>query len=188
MKETISLSVSIIPNYGEILLGMGKVIIDEREFLFDNQEARNNIIDYLVNKAPKRKNLLGVSLCNEFQKVAFKYLKRAVIFKVLKNTDDKNKIVNMKMVEFFQNVVWPIAVKHYINSLDVSAGFCRISLNVKKNVYMTIYEEDVPQRFITEFKSFLEYNYIIIPEYMIKENGDILVRLIIPNMSILNEE
>jgi len=55
-----------------------------------------------------------------------------------------------------------------------------VSINVKKNVYLKIYDEDNPDLFFDEFKDFLQCNYIVICEANKKENGDILFKLMLP--------
>lgn len=180
MKETISVLITITPSYGEMLLGVSSVAKQYSAELLYNTEARDSIIDYLINEAPNRRNSIGITLSPNFQKIMCKYINHNVAIKVIKNSDDKEKIVNIKILDFFNRVVWPIVVKHYINNLDSEGDFARISLNVKRNVYLTIYDEDDPERFINEFKDFLSYNYIVPSEAVINVNGDILLKLLIP--------
>jgi len=84
------------------------------------------------------------------------------------------------MADFFRRSIWPILVNKYLDTIYFGVDRVIVGINVKKNVYLKIYDEDNPDLFFKEFKEFLLCNHIIICEAITKENGDMLLRLMLP--------
>jgi len=180
MKDRISILVDYVPRYGEILLGVGSIVLSHQEAILDNLVAREKVKEYLLNEAPKKLNILRVSKSSEFQRIIYKYTGEYVNLAILTDTNNKDKIVNVLMADFFRRSIWPILVNKYLDTIYFGVDRVIVGINVKKNVYLKIYDEDNPDLFFKEFKEFLLCNHIIICEAITKENGDMLLRLMLP--------
>jgi len=180
MKDRISILVDCLPRYGEILIGVGSIAISYEEALLDNMAARNELKQYLISEAPKKGTILRLSKSQEFQKMIYEHTGEFVNMIVRKDSRTKDKIVNILMADFFGRVIWPILVNKYMDTICEGINNIVVSINVKKNVYLKIYDEDNPDLFFDEFKDFLQCNYIVICEANKKENGDILFKLMLP--------
>lgn len=180
MKERISILINYLPRYGEILLGVGNMAISHQEALLDNLIAREKLKEYLLYQAPKRKSIISVANSEEFQRIIYEYTGNFVNMAVIKDPESKNKIVNILLADFFSRSIWPILVNKYIDTIHLDLDKVIVSINVKKNVYLKIYDEDNPNLFFKEFKEYLLCNYIVICEATVKENGDMLLRLMLP--------
>lgn len=180
MKEKISILLRVVPKYGEILLGVGSVLLSYKDNILDNALAIEKIKQYLLTEASKAKDILGVSRSQEFQKIIYEYTGEMVNIMACKDPQEQEKTANIFLVDFFRKSMWPILVNKYIDTIYSGVDKVIISVNIKKNVYLTIYNEDNPDLFFKEFKEFLLYNHVIICEATIKENGDMLVKLMIP--------
>lgn len=180
MKEQISIGLDYIPRYGEILLGVGSIALSYEEEIIDNLVAKEELKEYLLNDAPKEKNILRVSKSEVFQRLIYDYTGEMVNMIICKDSEEKGKTANIFLVDFFRKSIWPIIVNKYIDTIFSGIDRVIISVNIKKNVYLTIYNEETPDLFFKEFKQFLLYNHIVICEATTKENGDILVKLMLP--------
>lgn len=180
MKEKISILVDCIPQYGEILLGVGRIAISYHDLILDNAVAKEELKRYLLTEVPKRKNILAVTESQLFQRIIYEYTGQFVNMGILIDTNNKDKIVNILLADFFGRSIWPIIVNKYIDNIYLGIDKVIFSINIKKNVYLKIYDEDDPQMFFNELKEYFLCNYIVICEATIKENGDILVKLMIP--------
>ena len=180
MKERVSILVDYIPRYGEILLGVGSIALSHHQDILDNSLARKKLKDYLLTKAVKRINLSGISRCEEFQKIVYEYTGKFVSMVALTNSNNEDKTVNILLADFFLRSIWPILVNKYMDKIYPGVNSVVIGINVKKNVYLKIYDEDNPQVFFKEFKEFLLCNHIVICEAQTKEDGDMLLKLMIP--------
>lgn len=180
MKDRISILTHYLPRYGEILLGVGGVAISHQEALLENLIAREKLKEYLLHEAPKRKGIISVANSEEFQRIIYEYTGSFVNMAVIKDGEKKSKIVNILLADFFARSIWPILVNKYIDTIYLDVDKVIVSINVKKNVYLKIYDEDNPDLFFKEFKEYLLCNYIVICEATVKENGDMLLRLMIP--------
>jgi len=180
MKERLSILMRITPSYGEILLGVGSIALTRKENLLDDEETRNRLKEFLINRAPLKRTLPKVLESSEFKSIILeKFFSNAQI-EILKDDVGQNKIVNIYLADFFRKSIWPILVRKYIDNICEGIRGVNVSINVKKNAYVTICGDDDPQKFFKEFKEYLLYNYIIISKAEIKQNGDMLVNLVIP--------
>ena len=180
MKDRVSILVDFTPSYGEILLGVGSIALESYEELLDNVIAREEIKKFLLEQAPRYMTLVGVSKSKDFQRILYNYTGRFVTADVLRDDNRKDKKVNILLLDFFSKSIWPILVKRYIDTIYDGVDQVRISINIKKNVYLTIYEENNPDLLFMEFKEFLLCNCVVISKATIQENGDILLELILP--------
>lgn len=180
MKERISILLDYIPRYGEILLGIGSIAISYKEEILDNEVAREDLKKYLLEEAIKKQNVLKVSKSEKFQRLIYEYTGKFVNMAILTDKKSEDKIVNILLIDFFVRSIWPILVNKYIDNIYLGVDKIIVSINIKKNVYLTIYNEDNPDLFFKEFKEYLLYNHIVICEAELKENGDMLVKLMIP--------
>lgn len=180
MRDRISILVDYVPKYGEILLGIGCIALENDELLLENVEAREEIKEYLLKQAAKDKNLWQLSTSQEFQRIMHKYIGKSVNIGALRDSNTADKIVNIYMLDFFNKTIWPIIINRYMDNICEGIDKIEISINVKKSVYLIIYGEDNPDLFFSEFKDFLLCNYIIISKATVQENGDILLKVMIP--------
>ncbi len=181
MRNKITILSSFLPNYGEILMAVGSIAIENKETLLENMVAREELKQYLLSEVAKVKCASNLSRSSKFQMIIYEYTGKFISIKVLKDECSDENTTDIYLFDFFTKVIWPIIVKKYMDNLyKTSSGTITVSTNVKKNVYITIYEEDNPNLFFNEFKKLLLYNNIIISEATVKENGDILLKLMIP--------
>lgn len=185
MKERVSLLLKVTPRYGEILLGVACMLLENKEALLNDSSAIAEIKEYLKFKAPKRFNVKGVCTSSEFQDILTRYTNTcaAVIFdenEKIKTSMLKKEMVNIRILEFFYKIIWPIIVNHYVDNLSVcKEDVITLSINVKKNSIVTIYGEYDPNLFFEEFKDLLVYNNIVISKASMVENGDMIFDLMI---------
>ena len=99
--QKVTLLLDFVPKYGEILLGVGSMLLELREDIFENEEACQELKEYIINEAPKRKNLKGLSKSIEFQAILFKHIDRYVNFKVINENSSVNKDVNVLLIAIF---------------------------------------------------------------------------------------
>lgn len=180
MVETISILRCITPRYGEILIGVGSIIASYQEDILDNLIAIEQIKQYLLTEASQKMDLKGVADSEMFQKIIYEYTGKTVGVHVLREKGDLTAKVNLLMVAFFRKLIWPILVNQYIDKISPGIEKITIGVNIKKKVYVNIYKEDKPDLFFKEFKEYLLWNNIIINSAKIKENGDMLLTLMIP--------
>lgn len=180
MKEKISVLLKYIPQYGEILLGVGGVLLSYQESILNNVLAKEKIKEYLLTEASSAINLFGVSISESFQNIIYEYTGERVNIIARKDSCEEEKMSNVFLIDFFRKSIWPILVNKYIDTIYSGVDKVIIGVNIKRNVYLKIYEEDNPELFFREFKEFLLYNFIVICEANTKENGDIFVRLMLP--------
>lgn len=181
MKDRISLLLDILPNYGEILTVVGSVMVDNKETLLENKVACDRIKRYLLEKPRSIKNVNSLFNCPEFQRILYEYTGKFINIVVLKADMNNQKIVNILLFDFFVKTLWPIIVKKYIDDLcHCRCGAITCSINIKKNVYMTIYEEEDTREFFKDLKELLLHNYIIISEAVLQAGGDLLIKIMIP--------
>lgn len=180
MRDRISVLVDVIPRYGEMLLGVGGIALQNRETLLEDSDAREEIKRYLLEEATKKKNLMRISNCERFQSLMYKYTGKVVNIGVLRGSGEEDRVVNILMIDFFVKVIWPILVEKYINGIYDNPEKIVVSINIKRNVYLTIYDEDNVDLFFKEFKAFLLCNCIIISEATHQSNGDLLLKLMLP--------
>ena len=180
MKDYVTISIKTIPRFGEILLGVGGVFLENKEKLLDNEEAVEKIKKYLINEAPKSRSILGVSKSEAFQEIVSSYIGKRVCIGVLNNSNNDDKTVNLLLLDFFSKAIWPILVKRYMESIREDVAIIEIPINIKQNAYITIYDENNPNIIFTELKEFLLTNYIVISGSSVKTNGDLLVNVLVP--------
>lgn len=180
MKDRISILVDYIPRYGEILVGVGSVAVSYQDLILDNLVAKEKLKQYLINEAPSKRNVLNVSNSEEFRRLIYEYTGQFVNMLILTDINNEGKTVNILLADFFRRSIWPILVNRYIDTIWSGVDKVVIGFNIKRNVYIKIYDEDNPDLFFKEFKEYLLCNNIVICEYTTKENGDILVRLMLP--------
>ena len=179
MKDRVDILLDITPQYGEILLGVATVVLNNTNELLYNNVALEEIKDYLINEAPKLKTILRVSNSMKFQKIISKHTSSHAIVKIGEGSIPRDEFANIFLLDFFSKSVWPIIVNGYFNKLSKEVDMISITINVKKNVYLSIYGEDSSKIFLQEFKSYLLGNAIIISNITPKPNGDLLLTLLI---------
>lgn len=180
MRNRISILVSKVPKYGEILLGVGCIAIENREAILENAVAREEIKKFLLEDGIKIGSLNKLCKSQIFQKIIYDYTGKFVNIAALRDKTNDDKKVNILLLDFFVKAIWPVLVKKYIDNICEDVDKIQISINVKKNVYLSIYEEDNPNLLFSELKEFLLCNCIVISDSNIQENGDILLKLLIP--------
>ena len=181
MKPKISISSKLLPKYGEILLGIGALILSNIETLYENEEAREKLKYYLKNDAMKKHDLLAVSLSEELQEIVMEYTGiRINIAAIVDNVDNPPDKINIYIADFFNTSIWPIIVNKYIDNINLDVKAIATTINVKRNVFINIYGSVDHDTFFKEFKEFLNMNMIIISKAEVKENEDMLVGLVIP--------
>ncbi len=180
MSDTISILLEYVPRYGEMLIGVGAIALTNQEEILENEEAMQKLKDYLLTNAPKDRVISKLILSEEFQRILLEYTGRIVAVKAIQSSIDKDKKVKILLARFFASVIWPILVNRYLDRINNNDNKVAISINIKKNVYMTIYEKDEPTLFFSEFKELLSYNFIVISGVDFQENGDILLNLLVP--------
>jgi len=180
MSERINILVNALPRYGEILLGIGSLIQEWQEELLENHVARDSIKEYLLTKSKNKLTLKDVVEDIEFQKIMYKYTGKRITVGILKGEITDNHIINLKLLGLFNKSIWPIIVKHYIDEIEIGKKMVVVPIKILKKVYVNMYEEETSDNFFKELKNLLLYNYIIISEAIIAQNGDILLKLMLP--------
>lgn len=180
MKDRVSILVGLLPDYGQILMGVASIALSGKDMLLDNMVARKRLTQYLLKNALRRKSIAAVCGDEKFQKIVYEYTGSIANVAVLGDNSRRYKQVNILMADFFHTVLWPIIIPKYMDGLDRYANGVTVSLNIKKNVIITIYDCDDTDLFFREFKEFLLYNNIIISEATKKEDGNLFVKLLIP--------
>ena len=179
MKDRVDILLDVTPQYGEILLGVATAVLNDMDKLLYNNVALEEIKDYLINEAPKGKTILRVSNSIGFQKIISKYTSSHAIVKIGEGSIPRDEFANIFLLDFFSKSIWPIIVDGYFNKLSKEVDMISITVNVKKNVYVSIYGEDSSKIFLQEFKSYLLGNAIVISNITPKPNGDLLLTLLI---------
>lgn len=180
MKDKISIVFKVLPQFGEILLAVGIVARREKQ-ISENKVALERLKTFLIEETKNVKYANRLFFSEDFQKIIYDYTGMpAGIFTVHKPIDDE-KIVNIYLFDFFSKSLWPIIVNRYFDNVCISeADAVKVSINIKKNVYATIYGENENDTFFKELKDFLYANYIIVSKAQMKSNGDMLVELLVP--------
>lgn len=181
MKDRqISIKYDILPQLGEILLAVGLLVRQEKD-LYENQVALQDLKEFLLNDAAKIKSASFLFTSKEFQRIVYEYTGRpAGVFAIRKQIEE-DRIVNLYLFDFFTKDLWPIIVNRYIANVGIAeADAIKVAINVKKNVYTTIYGENESDIFFKELKQLLYDNYIIISRADLKSNGDMLMELLVP--------
>lgn len=179
MKERISFLMNAVPQYGEILIGIGSIATDNEEELLENVIARERLKKYLIEVAIKHKNVISVSKSYEFRKLIYDYLGRVISVGVMSNKKDEEKTVDTLLLSFFVKKIWPIIVNKYMDYIVSGVDTVIIPIKIKKNAITSIYEENT-DTFFQDFKEFLLFNYIVISEAKYNKEGDLLLKLMIP--------
>lgn len=180
MKDTISILLSHVPKYGEILLGVGGIALTYQDALLDNLLARESIKQYLLNEVSSKKTILGVSNSDSFQRLIYKYTGQFAKVAILTEPAKEEKTVNILLLDFFIKSIWPIIVNRYMDTIYYGVDNVTIRIKVKKTAYQRIYDDCGRELFIKEFKDFLHYNHISMREEKSGCNEDILVKLLLP--------
>ena len=179
MKDRISFLMNAVPQYGEILIGIGSIATDNEEDLLENVIARERLKKYLIEEAIKHKSIISVSKSYEFRKLIYDYLGKVVSVGVISNKKDEEKTVNTLLLSFFVKKIWPIIVNKYMDYIVSSVDAVIIPIKITKNAISSIYEEN-NDKFFDEFKEFLLFNYIVISEAKYDVEGNLLLKLMIP--------
>lgn len=184
MNTKISILTKVLPRYGEILIAIGAVINME-ENLAENKAAIEKLKEFLIDDA-KEIGVAGKLFFSEkFQRIIYDYTGKPaglVVSKTLPIGDDKT--TNLYLADFFFKSLWPIMVNRYLDNVSIkSLDAVKISINIKKNVYTHIYGEYEYQLFFTELKEYLLINHMIVAKAQMKQNGDMLVDILIPTVS-----
>jgi len=180
MRDRISILVNMLPKYGEILLGVGCIVLENKEEILENAVAREAIKNYLLEEGVKTKSLAMLCRSEGFQRIVYDYTGKVVNIAAIRDKVDEDKKVNILLADFFTKAIWPILVKRYIDNIYEGLTNIEVSINVKKNVYLTIYEEDNPNILFSELKDFLLCNCIVISSSNIQQNGDLFLKLMLP--------
>ena len=179
MNERVSILMNALPQYGEILIGIGSIAVDNEEDLLENIIARERLKKYLIEDAIKHKNLMSVSKSYEFRKIIYDYSGKVVSVGIMSNKKNDEKVVDMLLWGFFVKKIWPIIVNKYMDYIVSSVDMVIIPIKIKKNTVNSIYGEN-SELFFGEFKEFLLFNYIVISEAKYNQEGDLLLKLMIP--------
>ena len=100
MKERISVLLDILPRYGEILLGVGSVAIESYESILENEDALNELKEYLTEEATKWRNLAGISKSEKFQNIFYNYTGNFVGIRVLSKEEKNLKVLPARIMYF----------------------------------------------------------------------------------------
>ena len=184
MKTRISILTKVLPRYGEILIAIGAVInIDEN--LAENKVAIEKLKDFLITDVKHVGVARKLFFSEKFQRIIYDYTGKpagVVISRSLPIENDKT--TNVYLADFFSKSRWPIIVNRYLDNVSIKElDAVKISINIKKNVYTNIYGEYEHQLFFTELKEYLLINHMIVSKAQMKQNGDMLVDILIPTVS-----
>lgn len=180
MKERVSILIGLLPDYGSILMGVASIALSGKDRLLDNMVAREKLTQYLLQNALRKKRIAAVCSDESFQEIIYEYTGSIANVAIIGDNRKKYEQVNILMADFFHSVIWPIIIPKYMESIDRDVNGVTVSINIKKNVILTIYDCDDSDLFFKEFKEFLLYNNIIISEAIKKEDGNLFVKLLIP--------
>lgn len=184
MNTKISILTKVLPRYGEILIAIGAVINME-ENLAENKVAIEKLKEFLIDDA-KEIGVAGKLFFSEkFQRIIYDYTGKPAGIVVSKTLPIENdKTTNVYLADFFSKSLWPIMVNRYLDNVSIKdLDAVKISINIKKNVYTNIYGECEHQLFFTELKEYLLINHMIVSKAQMKQNGDMLVDILIPTVS-----
>lgn len=180
MKDKISILSKVLPRYGEILIAIGS-IVSSNLAISENASAIEEIKKFLLDETHKIKTADNLVRSKRFQQIMCEYVGVNVGVKAIRNTLETEGMTNIYLFDFFSKSVWPIIVNRYIDVVkNQNVDVVEIDINVKKRVPIIIYGERKEQDFFMEFKQFLLDNYIVISKAVIKENGDMFVKMLVP--------
>lgn len=179
MKENIRILLDVIPKYGELLIGVGCVLLQDNNDILQNIEARRELKDFLIEDAPKYKTLMGLSMSQKFQRIMYKYTRKMVGIGAVTGNMYKDKTVNIFLLDLFIKTLWPIIVEKYIDNIYHGVDTVIIPIKIKKSEYETIYGNDTNLVF-SENKEFFLCNAMVISKSVIDLSGDMLLDLMIP--------
>lgn len=183
MNKRISILSKILPRYGEVLLAVGTIVSLEKA-LSENKVAIETLKSFLINNTKEVMIANRLFYSQKFQKIIYDYTGKPsglIIAKAIPIDDDKK--TNIYLVDFFSKSLWPIIVDRYMDNVCSSANAVKVAINIKKRVYTSIYGENEFQTFFSELKDYLYLNHIVVAKAQMKENGDMLVELLIPLVS-----
>ena len=179
MIKSISILLDVIPKYGEMLIGVGCVLLQENSDILQNIEARRELKDFLIEDAPKYKSLMGLSMSQKFQQIMYKYTRKIVGIGAVTGDMYKDKTVNILLLDLFIKSLWPTVVEKYIDNICQGVDTVIIPIKIKKSQYEAIYGNDTNLVF-SELKEFFLCNAMVISKSIIEENKDMSLDLMIP--------
>lgn len=179
MREKVSILIEVIPKYGEILIGVGCVLLEEKNDILESSNAKRELKDFIIEEAPKYRSLMGLSISPEFQRIMYKYTRKVIGIGAVTGNMYKDKTVDILLLDLFITTLWPIIVEKYIDNIYQGADTVIIPIKIKKSEYEKIYGNNTNLLF-SEIKEFFLCNAMVVSKSVIEANGDMLLDLIIP--------